>query len=136
RLIGEDIDLTTLTDPNLRSVKIDRGQIEQLLVNLAINSRDAMPNGGRLTIVTSNVVLQQREALSRIGVSPGSYVSLAVHDTGVGVGAEVQSHLFEPVFPTKEPGKGAGLGLATCYGIVKQHCAPTTLPHPLCPRPP
>src|SRR5262249_14197059 len=113
RLIGEDIELTMLTDPDLWYVKVDPGQIEQVLVNLAINAREAMPNGGHLTISTANVVLKQPEARRYVDVSAGSYVSLEVHDTGMGMNAEVQSHVFEPFFTTKAPGKGTGLGLAT-----------------------
>jgi two-component system cell cycle sensor histidine kinase/response regulator CckA len=109
RLIGEDIVLVTRLDPALSLVNADPGQIEQVLMNLAVNARDAMPDGGRLTIETSNV-----------RVDDSSFVELAVSDTGIGMTSEVRSHLFEPFFTTKERGKGTGLGLSTVYGIVKQ----------------
>jgi PAS domain S-box-containing protein len=120
RLIGEDINLITLAQPDLGHVRADPGQIEQVLVNLAVNARDAMPNGGKLTIETSNVMLAAG-ALQHVRVAAGPYVLLAVSDTGVGMSAEVKRHLFEPFFTTKPPGQGTGLGLATCYGIIKQH---------------
>jgi CheY-like chemotaxis protein len=101
-------------------VKADPGQIEQVLVNLAVNARDAMPNGGTLTIATTHATLRAREA-QQIDVAPGDYVVLSVRDTGVGMTEDVKQHLFEPFFTTKGPGKGTGLGLPTCYGIVKQH---------------
>jgi two-component system, cell cycle sensor histidine kinase and response regulator CckA len=121
RLIGEDIELITLPAPNLGQVKVDRGQIEQVVVNLAINARDAMPDGGKLTIETKNATLDELYAQLHLEVSAGDYILLAISDTGVGMNAEVQSHLFEPFFTTKAAGKGTGLGLATCYGIIKQH---------------
>jgi PAS domain S-box-containing protein len=119
RMIGEDIDLVLVPGQNLWSVRADAGQIDQVIMNLAVNARDAMPSGGKLTIETSNVTLDEEYARLKAPLRPGDYVMVAISDTGAGMDAETQSHIFEPFFTTKGP-KGTGLGLSTVYGIVKQ----------------
>ena len=120
RLIGEDIELKTQLDSRLGSVKVDRGQIEQVIMNLVVNARDAMPSGGRLSIETKNVVLDEEQVRHRQPQRPGSYVLLAIADTGMGIDAETQARIFEPFFTTKQAGHGTGLGLSMVYGIVRQ----------------
>ncbi len=120
RLIGEDIELTTTLNERLGPIKADPGQLEQVVMNLAVNARDAMPAGGALAITTANVTLDAPRLQDVAGLSAGNYVMLAIADSGTGMTEEVKAHLFEPFFTTKAPGKGTGLGLATCFGIVKQ----------------
>jgi len=120
RLIGEDISLSTHLDSDVALINADPGQLEQVLINLAVNARDAMPGGGALTITTDNAELSNEHGERHLGAAPGKYVMLAVTDTGSGMTRDVQQHLFEPFYTTKGPGKGTGLGLATVHGIVKQ----------------
>lgn len=121
RLIGEDIDLITVLEPELWNVKFDPGQVDQVVMNLAVNAKDAMPEGGKLTIETANVDLDETYARQHgVELKPGHFVMVAVSDTGMGIDEETQSQIFDPFFTTKEKGKGTGLGLSTVYGIVKQ----------------
>jgi PAS domain S-box-containing protein len=120
RLIGEHIGLELRTDPGTGTIRADPGQIDQILINLAINARDAMPHGGRLVIETGNVAFDQPYAMEHRDLEPGEYVMLSVADTGVGMDRETRDHIFEPFYTTKEKGQGTGLGLATIYGVVRQ----------------
>src|ERR1039457_3939550 len=119
RVIGEDIELVMVPAPSLGAVRADAGQIDQVIMNLAVNARDAMPSGGKLTIETSNIFLDEDYARFHAPLRPGDYVMLSISDTGLGMDSETQSHIFEPFFTTKGP-KGTGLGLSTVYGIIKQ----------------
>jgi two-component system, cell cycle sensor histidine kinase and response regulator CckA len=120
KTLGEDVELTTALAGDLWLVQADSDQISQVVLNLVVNARDAMPEGGRIVIETANVVLEERTAMSNAGVEPGSYVRMAVSDTGVGIAPDIQARIFEPFFTTKEAGRGTGLGLSTVYGIVRQ----------------
>jgi two-component system, cell cycle sensor histidine kinase and response regulator CckA len=120
RLIGEDVEFRATLDPAAGCIKADPGQLEQVIMNLAVNARDAMPNGGKIMATTANITLEAPPRKAVRGLKPGQWVMLAIADTGTGMTEEVKAHLFEPFFTTKPPGKGTGLGLATCFGIVKQ----------------
>jgi two-component system, cell cycle sensor histidine kinase and response regulator CckA len=120
RVIGEDINLSVSLHPSLGLIQIDPGQIEQVILNLVVNARDAMPKGGKITIETENVQLHEAQFLRPLSLEPGAYIKLVVNDAGCGMDDYIQSHVFEPFFTTKEQGKGTGLGLSTVYGIVKQ----------------
>jgi len=121
RLIGEDIALKLSLDPEIEPILIDPGQFEQVIMNLAVNARDAMPGGGSLTIETAGVELDEEDPISPVELVPGAYVLLSISDTGEGIPRELQQQVFEPFFTTKEKGKGTGLGLSTVYGIIKQN---------------
>jgi two-component system, cell cycle sensor histidine kinase and response regulator CckA len=121
QLIGDDIEFCASLDPAAGHIKADAGQIEQVVMNLAVNARDAMPNGGKLTVTTASIIVGKNHLKNFPGLCAGDYVVITIADTGTGMSEEVKAHLFEPFFTTKPLGKGTGLGLATCFGIVKQN---------------
>jgi CheY-like chemotaxis protein len=120
RIVGEDIEIVVRVDDGAVTAKADPGQLEQVLINLVVNARDAMPTGGRITIEAGNVTVGDQDSRESAELAPGSYVMLSVSDTGIGMSKKVQDHIFEPFFTTKESGQGSGLGLSTVFGIVKQ----------------
>ena len=120
RLIGEDLELITIPAASRDAVEADAGRLEQVIMNLVVNARDAMPDGGKLTLETGTVQLSESYSARQLGVKPGQHVTISISDTGVGMDEDTQSHLFEPFFTTKNPGRGTGLGLATAYGIIRQ----------------
>jgi len=120
RLIGEDIDLVILYADQLKAVKADQGQIEQVIMNLVVNARDAMPGGGCLTLETSSYCIEKNQVSVHADAKPGDYVMIRISDTGMGMAKDVCEHIFDPFFTTKAPGKGTGLGLSTVYGIIRQ----------------
>jgi CheY-like chemotaxis protein len=119
RLLGEDIDILFFPEPDLYNTKVDSGQLHQIITNLAINARDAMPNGGKLTLETANTIFDDAYCRVHAGFQPGTFVMLAISDNGTGIDPEIMPHIFEPFFTTKEQDKGTGLGLASVYGAVK-----------------
>jgi signal transduction histidine kinase/ActR/RegA family two-component response regulator len=120
RLIGEDVEFITIAAASRDTVEADAGRLEQVIMNLVVNARDAMPDGGQLTLETGTVQLSESYSARQLGIQPGQHVTISISDTGVGMDEETQSHLFEPFFTTKNPGRGTGLGLATAYGIIRQ----------------
>jgi len=119
RLIGENVELVTMLDPEIAMIRSDRGQVEQVFMNLVVNARDSMPNGGKITVETANASLDEADA-ALLGLSVGDFVMATISDVGLGMDEETMSHIFEPFFTTKEQGQGTGLGLATVHGIVEQ----------------
>jgi CheY-like chemotaxis protein len=120
RLIGEDLELITIPAASRDAVEADAGRLEQVIMNLVVNARDAMPDGGKLTLETGTVQLSESYSARQLGIQPGQHVTISISDTGIGMDEDTQRHLFEPFFTTKNPGRGTGLGLATAYGIIRQ----------------